>query len=201
MAHGAAMSEHGVDARVITACQQGDREAFRLLYEAYKDQVYSIALHFLGGDAAAAEDIAQDVFLRLFTRIGQFRRDADFSTWLYRLVANACVDEHRRRRRFVPCEDTVEGSAPDPPPEEHCLRFELVDAVRAALAELSPKLRVIVLLKYFEDLSYEEMARALGCSKGTVASRLNRSHKALARKLAHLRDTLLPGEEPCSTDM
>ena len=74
--------------------------------------------------------------------------------------------------------------------EDRQLRLELSAVVKAAVRELRPKLRITILLKYFEGLSYEEMARVLGCSPGTVASRLNRGHKELARKLAHLRSAL-----------
>src|ERR1700693_5949843 len=90
-----------IDARVIRACQQGDREAFRLLFEAYKDRVFSIARYSLG-DEAAADDVTQQIFVKLITRIGQFRGDSEFTTWLYRLVINSCLDERRKRRRFLP---------------------------------------------------------------------------------------------------
>src|SRR5437870_2645166 len=90
-----------VDSTVIQACRQGDRAAFRLLYERYKDTVFSMALYSLSGDRASAEDVTQEVFLKVFTRISQFRGNSGFETWLYRLVANTCVDEHRRRRRLV----------------------------------------------------------------------------------------------------
>ena len=75
----------------------------------------------------------------------------------------------------------------DPLQEERLARLEISEAVLAALMQLKPKLRMAIVLKYFEDLSYGQMAEALGCSAGTVASRLNRGHKALAQKLAHLR--------------
>jgi RNA polymerase sigma-70 factor (ECF subfamily) len=190
------MTERKIDGRIIDACRQGDREAFRLLFESYKDRVYSIALFFLDGDEASAEDITQEVFLRLFTRIGQFRNEADFATWLYRLVANACVDEQRRRKRVVFFGDVGEmpGVGEEPSLGEPYRRLEITDAVKAAVADLQPTLRMTILLKYFEELSYEEMAKALGCSQGTVASRLHRSLKILARKLAYLRDTVVSGE-------
>src|SRR5437870_3093685 len=91
-----------IDWRVIAACQQGDRDAIRLLFEAYRDRVYSIAIYSLSGDEAAAADATQQVFLKLITRIGQFRGDSEFTTWLYRLVVNTCLDERRKQRRFVP---------------------------------------------------------------------------------------------------
>jgi RNA polymerase sigma-70 factor (ECF subfamily) len=75
-------------------------------------------------------------------------------------------------------------------PEARCAQREVEEAVRAAIRRLKPKLRIAILLKYFEDLSYQEMAEVLGCSTGTVASRLNRGHQELARRLAHLRGAL-----------
>ena len=192
-----AMSEPRIEASVIAACQQGDREAFRLLFETYKDRVYQIALYFFGGDEAQAADITQQVFLKLFTRIGQFQGESEFTTWLYRLTTNACVDESRRRRRFLQFGEGVNVREPrDKPTHEDALaRAEAADAVKRAVAALRPKLRVVMLLKYFEELSYEEIAAVVGCSKGTVASRLNRGHKILARKLGHLRPALMRAEQ------
>lgn len=190
------MSDRQIDAGVIASCQQGDREAFRLLFEAYKDRVYSVALYFFGGDAAQAADITQQVFLKLFTKIAQFRNEAEFTTWLYRLTTNACVDEQRKLRRLTQFEETglTERPHTGAAQEERYARRERAARVQDAVAELKPKLRVAILLKYFDDLSYEEMAQALGCSKGTVASRLNRGHKALARRLGHLRGAFGQGE-------
>ncbi len=189
------MKEYGSEAQLIAACQEGDRGAFQLLFETHKDRVYSIALHFSGNDTAA-RDIAQQVFLKLFTTIRQFRQDAEFTTWLYRIVVNACIDEQRKHKRFVPFSEGIEvrkmmakGSQ-----ESRYLQREVADSVRAAISKLSPKLRLPILLKYVEGLSYEEIAETLGCSMGTVASRLNRGHKMLARKLAHLREVVMSEE-------
>ncbi|MEO8435561.1 MAG: sigma-70 family RNA polymerase sigma factor [Pyrinomonadaceae bacterium] len=183
------MAEPIIDERVIEACRQGDREAFGLLFEAYKDRVFSIAVYSFNGDEAAAGDVAQQIFLKLMTTIGQFRGDSAFTTWLYRLVVNACIDERRRRRRFLPFGESVAASRIEDrrPQEKNYARAEMADAVKAAIGELRPKLRLPILLKYIEGLSYEEIAIVLGCSTGTVGSRLNRGHKALAGRLAHLR--------------
>jgi len=193
MEHGAAMGETWTGETVIEACRAGDRDAFRLLFERHKDRVYSVALYFFGGDEATASDVTQQVFLKLFSRIGQFQGESEFSTWLYRVTTNACVDEQRKRRRFLPfgaavfTEPRARGAQ-----EERVAGAELTSTVARAVASLKPKLRVVMLLKYFEELSYEEIAAAVGCSPGTVASRLNRGHKILARKLGHLRGEL-PG--------
>jgi RNA polymerase sigma-70 factor (ECF subfamily) len=180
---------------IIEACKAGDRQAFHTLFESYKDRVYSIAFHFSGEDSLA-KDITQQVFLKLFTSISQFRYDSEFTTWLYRIVANACVDEQRKNRRFVPFTQGIEvknlmvrGSQ-----EESFAKRQVSDSVRTAISGLSPKLRLPILLKYIEGLSYEEIAETLGCSIGTVSSRLNRGHKALARKLEHLRGSIMSGE-------
>src|ERR1051325_5819322 len=101
----AVASEQKITGRVIDACQRGDRDAFRLLFETYQDRVYSISLYYFKGDEAFARDVTQQVFLKLITKIEQFRRDSEFTTWLYRLVVNACMDEQRKRRRFIPFGD------------------------------------------------------------------------------------------------
>lgn len=192
----AVMTETIIGERVIEACRQGDREAFRLLFETYKDKVFSIAVYSFDGDEAEASDVAQQVFLKLMTSMGQFRGDSAFTTWLYRLVVNVCIDERRRRRRFLPFGelDSMSRVEERRPQEKQYERAELAGCVKTAIAQLRPKLRLPILLKYVEGLSYEEIASVLDCSKGTVASRLNRGHKELARRLNHLRDQVVVGD-------
>jgi RNA polymerase sigma-70 factor (ECF subfamily) len=190
------VAEQLIDGRVIEACQQGDRAAFQLLFETYKDRVFSIAVYSSGGDRAVADDVTQQIFLKLFTAIRQFRGESEFTTWLYRLVVNACLDERRRRRRLLPWGDTVAMRNPGEkkPQEKQYARLEVAEAVRAAIGELKPKFRLPILLKYIEGLSYEEIASVMGCSKGTVASRLNRGHRQLAKRLSHLNNPAAWGE-------
>jgi RNA polymerase sigma-70 factor (ECF subfamily) len=195
----AAMAEQLINGQVIEACQQGDRDAFQSLFEAYKDKVFSIAVYSSGGDRTLAEDITQQIFLKLFTAIRQFRGDSEFTTWLYRLVVNACHDERRRLRRLLPWETTTTTVAMNnvsdkKPQERQYARLEVAEAVRVAIEELKPKFRLPILLKYIEGLSYEEIAEVMGCSKGTVASRLNRGHSQLAKRLSHLNNPALWGE-------
>ena len=191
-----AMAEQLIDGSIIEACQQGDRAAFQLLFETYKDKVFSIAVYSSDGDRAVADDVTQQIFLKLFTAIRQFRGDSEFTTWLYRLVVNACLDERRRRKRWLPLGETVTMSNPGEkkPQEKQYARLEVAEAVRAAIGELKPKFRLPILLKYIEGLSYEEIATVMGCSKGTVASRLNRGHSQLAKQLSHLNNPSMWGE-------
>jgi len=183
----------GVNHRdVIEACQRGDDEAFRVLFETHKDRVYSIALRY-SGNSTAAMDIAQDTFVKLLSNIGQFRGDSSFESWLYRLVVNSCLDYHRKRRRFLPLlEEGLEEAldvfrAPRESALHDLLREEQEERVQQIVAQLPEEQRIVVVLRYTDGLSYEEIADLLGCRRGTVASRLNRAHKALERRLSHLR--------------
>jgi len=192
----AVMAQKLIDGAVIEACQQGDREAFQLLFETYKDKVFSIAVYSVGGDRAVADDVTQQIFLKLFTAIRQFRGESEFTTWLYRLVVNACLDERRRSKRWLPWGEGVAmpNTGDRKPQEKQFARLEITEAVQAAIAELKPKFRLPILLKYIEGLSYEEISTVMGCSKGTVASRLNRGHRQLAQRLAHLNHPAVWGE-------
>lgn len=177
----------GTERELIESCQRGERESFRALFEAHKDRVYSIALRY-SGDEAAAMDIAQDTFLKLFSAIRDFRGDAHFETWLYRLVVNSCLDQKRRTRRLIPLVgeilDVLRASGESV--LQKMLRAELSGRVQSAVGSLAPEQRIVIVLRYTQGLSYEEIAEVLGCSPGTVASRLNRAHKVLERRLAHL---------------
>jgi RNA polymerase sigma-70 factor, ECF subfamily len=174
------------DAVLLERCRQGDRDAFRELFEMYQDRVYSIALHHWQGDADAAREVVQRVFVKLFTAIGRYRGESEFSTWLYRLVVNACLDLRRDGRRQVALDDAP-GEPACASHEEEFARRELRGSVETAVRSLAEHLRWPILLRYFEDLSYREISAILRCSEGAVASRLHRGHKLLAAKLAHLR--------------
>jgi RNA polymerase sigma-70 factor (ECF subfamily) len=182
------------DREVIAACTRGDAEAFRVLFETYKDRVYSIALRY-SGDATAAMDIAQDTFLKLMSAIRDYRGEAQFETWLFRMVVNRCLDHHRRGRRLMPI---VTGllelvCTTGETVLHHLLRTEFETSVQEAIGKLVPEQRMVIVLRYTEGLSYEQIAEILGCTTGTVGSRLNRAHRALERRLAHLaKDTGRP---------
>lgn len=175
------------DHEVIAGCQRGDEEAFRELFESHKDKVYSIALRY-SGDRAAAMDISQDTFLKLMDRIGQFRGDSSFDSWLYRLVVNSCLDYRRRQRRWMPMVEEFFDTfrAPQASQLQELLGDERQQHVQDVVARLSPEHKMIVVLRYTEGMSYEEIADLLQCSRGTVASRLNRAHKVLERRLSGL---------------
>src|ERR1051326_7963521 len=178
------------DRDVVAACKGGDPDAFRVLFETYQDRVYSIALRY-SGDASVAMDITQETFLRLLSCIRDFRGEANFETWLFRMVVNRCLDHHRRGRRLMPLVSElfnlvrVSGETA----LHQLLRTEFETNVQEVVSTLSPEQRIVVVLRYTEGLSYEQIAEILGCSTGTVGSRLSRAHKVLERRLSHLRPT------------
>ncbi len=172
-----------------------ERSDFGKLYQRHQRRVYSIALNFFD-DEATAQDITQAVFLKVYTKIEHFKADAEFSTWLYRIVWNACLDHHRRTRirAFLSLDATPAAlKVRDPAdPVAAIQHAQTAEVVRRALSELKVEFRMPLILRYLEGMSYAEIAAALGCQKGTVASRISRGHRRLSRKLAHLA----PKERP-----
>src|SRR5688572_1879766 len=183
------------DRHTIERCRRGDRDALRELFDTHGARVYSIARHFFDGDDARARDVTQDVFVKVMERIGTFEGASRFSTWLYRLTVNACLDTRRDERRLVLLADPPElpSTAEDAPQSYALDRAETRERVSRAVSQLTPPLRAAILLRYFEGLSYEEIGEALDCPPGTVASRLKRAHEALAAALSALRTE---GREP-----
>ncbi len=184
------------DRDLVQALQTGEASARHAalgeLYDRHQRRVLNVALRVLG-DFGAAQDVAQDVFLNLERRVRTFRRDASFVSWIYRITVNRAID-HRRRMARRPAArmgdipvgletSGLPGRAGVTAPDEPLSRTEGAERVQAALLLLSPKLRAIAVLRYVEGLSYEALAEALGCSIGTVKSRLNRAHAALRREL------------------
>lgn len=172
----------GNDLAVIAACQRGDRDAFRTLFETYQDRVYSIALRYTG-ERAQALDIAQDVFVKLLASIGDFRGESGFDTWLYRLVVNRCLDQRRSAQRWIGLIGDFFARPAEASALDGLLRSEMQEQVQRVVAMLPADQRMVVVLRYTEGLSYDEIARITGVSAGTVASRLHRAHKVLAKRL------------------
>lgn len=173
------------DKELIEGCQRGEAEAFRALFERHKDKVYSIALRY-SGDTAIAQDIAQETFLKLFVGLKTFRADSEFSSWLYRVVVNSCLDRKRKTRRLLPLFDEVLSvlQAPDLSAFDKIARAELSAKLQTILADLPDEQRILLVLRYTQALAYDEIGRILGVASGTIASRLNRIHRLLERRLS-----------------
>jgi RNA polymerase sigma-70 factor (ECF subfamily) len=193
------------DHDLVLACQQGVpglllEGDFRRLYERYKDRVYNVCYR-ITGNATDALDASQETFGIVFRRVREFRFQSRFSSWVYRIAVNASIDLKRRSssRRLASLDavrDAIlpEGARFDPRdeatemPSSAASRRELEEEIQRAIGRLSPKLRAITVLRYVENLSYEDLAEALSISIGTVKSRLSRAHEALDRELTPVLD-------------
>lgn len=182
---------------ILARARRGDLVAFEELVRRNEKRVYAVALRSSGSPEDAA-DITQEVFLRAWRSIEDFRGDSGFSTWLFRITMNLCVDFARHKHaqpqtQPLVGEDDNERPIPDPAPtpEEHLENSELGRELAAALDEVSEEHRRIVLLRDVSGLSYTEIAEVLEISEGTVKSRLSRARIAL-RTILQKRGNLLP---------
>ena len=171
---------------LVHRCLEGDAAAWDTLVRVYWKRVFHIAYKFVA-QFDEAEDLTQEIFVKLFRALPTYDRRASFETWLTRVSRNLCIDRYRRRRReeerftdevdpdTMPLDELV--SRPDATLEQR----DQVAMVRRALAMLPPTYRQAVALRDVHDLSYEEIARRLQLAEGTVKSRINRGRKELAR--------------------
>jgi RNA polymerase sigma-70 factor (ECF subfamily) len=188
------------DEELVTRAQQGDQGAAEDLYNRYQKKAHAIAYHMCGGDWEEARDLTQEAFLRVFRTLKNFRHDASFYTWFYRIVVNACLDSRRRRRRwerFFPFRrfgkqekergpNEVEeqaGSGESFDPAGAVSSRQLSQEVRNALIALPEKQQVAFQLKVFEGMSIAEIAKVMGSAKGTVKSHLFRATHSLREAL------------------
>jgi len=183
-----------VDERgLVGAVQAGDRSAFKAIYEHYEERIYNL-IYYSVGDRATAQDVLQIVFMKVYRGLGKFRFESQLATWIYRIAINECSNQNRRHgREHVPIEAVLGtgeemdlGTAPD---EMH-LTEERRRIIGNALLAIGPNLRTVVVLRYLDGMSYQEIADLLKCSPGTVASRLSRALGQLEERLRPLRRLL-----------
>jgi RNA polymerase sigma-70 factor (ECF subfamily) len=177
---------------LIERCLKGDQSAWDAIVRLYWRKVFNIAYKFVGRHDEA-EDLTQDVFLKLFRSLRTFDRRANFSTWLISVSRNLCIDHYRsmRREHDVVAHDVdasaVATASSTDSPLVALERRDRVSLLRAALDRLTPSLRTAVMLRDIQELSYQEIAERLGVPEGTVKSRINRGRTELARQIARLR--------------
>lgn len=175
------------DLNLILSFRAGNEAAFDRLYLRHQEYVYNVCLGILG-NPDDARDCTQETFLRVYGKVREFRAEAAFSTWLYRVTVNTCVGQLRKRPKSVPAslEDENVREIPDDQPEVWAGLTREVDEtlVREVVAELPPDYRVVLVLRYFQNLSYEEMVQVLGYTMAQVKVKLHRARRAFAKKWA-----------------
>lgn len=181
------------DRELVERCQRGDLDAYEGLVGRYRGKVYGLAFSMLRNEQDAT-DLCQEAFVRGWQAIRKFRKDASFYTWIYRITTNLAIDFTRRRDRrpTTPFEEGIEpdvdASVQEPPstnpsPVDEAQRGELRGQIDAAMRELSPEHRVVIQLREFDGLDYATIAKIIGCSIGTVMSRLHYARKHLQKLL------------------
>ena len=185
---------------LIERCLAGDQEAWNQIVRTHWRKVFNLAYKFVGRHDEA-EDLAQDVFLKIFKALHTFDRRANFQTWLISISRNLCIDHYRsvRKERETMARD-VDASTLTPPARERSPlgeleQLDLRQRIREALAELPPTLREAVVLRDLQEFSYQEIAAQLRLPEGTVKSRINRGRLELARQLRRLQNKG-PGDGP-----
>ncbi len=170
---------------MVERCLGGDNEAFSGLVELYQDRIYSFALRLLGGEAAA-EEAAQETFVKAFRALPSYNKSQPFAPWIFRIAHNACMDALRAGGRSVSMDEEDFPDIPDGAPAVDDTVGEALDEERieALLASLPPLYSEALLLQYREDLGPAEIARVLGVPEGTVKARLFRARAMIKEKLA-----------------
>jgi len=187
------------DRLLVERARGGDLEAFRSLVEKYQARAHSIAMGVIS-NRDDAEDIVQDAFLKAYRNLASFRGQSSFYTWFYRIVFNLAIDLSRKRYRrsesslgddstldalnLHSSEDSGNLLGSVPTPEQVLSRSGIAAAIRKAIEGLSAEHRAVIVLREIEGLSYTEISEVVGCSKGTVMSRLHHARKRLQRALA-----------------
>jgi RNA polymerase sigma-70 factor (ECF subfamily) len=181
---------------MISRCQQGDQEALKEIFDKYHKKVYRIAYGVVR-QREEALDVVQEVFIKLFRSIKNFKGRSQFYTYLYRMVMNTAID-HKRKvgKQFMPSLDEEGSIQPsddaEKGPERLLLQKELEERVKLAMDKLPPEQKAALIFRDVEGLSYQEMAEAMGCSIGTVMSRLHYGRKRMQESLKDY--VKLPGQ-------
>lgn len=190
-------AEPASDAELIERCLRKDGPAWEEILRRFRRRVFHIAYKFTGKHDEA-EDLTQEIFLKVFRRLDKFRQDADFSTWLSSVARHYCIDNYRarKREREVLVEDLLafdHAPASSGNPHRALEDRDARSLVRRGLEQLPPKLREAVVLRDLQGLTYQEMAVRLGLPEGTVKSRINRGREELTRRLLKARQPARSG--------
>ena len=201
------------DHELVEAVKAGDRRAFQTLFQRYERKVYAVAYGFLRNQEDAL-DVVQEAFIKVHRYLPNFEGQSSFYTWLYRIVANLCIDHLRRsgRKRDVEFDDRLrhDGDQPEAAvalvpisalgdPAEAVKNKEILAAVEESLAHLSDKHRAVIVMRELQGLSYADMAKTMNCSKGTIMSRLFHARRNMQKLLKDRLDHT-PGQDPSPGD-
>ncbi|MFJ5763596.1 RNA polymerase sigma factor SigW [Neobacillus sp. NPDC093182] len=174
---------------------KGDQDAFAEIVEIYSNSIYQLGYRMLG-NRHEAEDIAQEAFIRAYVNIKSFNQDLKFSTWLFRIATNLCIDRIRKKKPDYYLDAEVSGTdgltmysqlaSNSPLPENELESLELQESVQKEILKLPEKYRSVIVLKYIEELSLNEISEILDLPLGTVKTRIHRGREALRQQLRYV---------------
>jgi RNA polymerase sigma-70 factor (ECF subfamily) len=174
---------------------KGDQDAFGEIVELYKNSIYQLCYRMLG-NRHEAEDIAQEAFIRAYINIKSFNQDLKFSTWLFRIATNLCIDRMRKKKPDYYLDAEVSGAegltmysqipSNSPLPENELESLELHETVQKEILKLPEKYRTAIVLKYIEELPLNEISEILDLPLGTVKTRIHRGREALRQQLRYV---------------
>jgi RNA polymerase sigma-70 factor, ECF subfamily len=181
---------------LVASVQRGEMAAFQELVEKYKQKVYYMALD-MTGNHHDAEDLSQEVFMKVYSSIKDFRGDAKLSSWMYRIAMNTCIDKTRRKRlKLVELDDKVhEKPTASGNPEKALQALSTQEQIDKALQKLPPRQRSIFVMRHYNDLMLREIAESLGISEGTVKAQLFRAVQRLQKELRFLHPDRMNSHE------
>ncbi len=178
------------DAALARRAGLGDKTAFADLFIRHFDATFRYAVHMLGGQESLAEDAAQDAWIKAWRHLPSFRSESRFQTWIFRIVARQVADLQRRKRPLLVDPALFEPDAADTTsddPERQIIALELWEALSLALSELPSRQRGSWLLREFEDLSYDEIAKVLETTPSVVRGQLHRARRQIAHRMEQWR--------------
>jgi RNA polymerase sigma-70 factor (ECF subfamily) len=188
-----------IEPGVLEKAQKGDLEAFTYLVDLYQKPVYNLCYRMLG-NAEEAEDAAQETFMRIYKGFKRYDPKRSFSTWVMSIAAHYCIDQLRKRRLTIlsmNAEPHINPPDTSPGPEEMVSRNEDIKRIRSLLSTLNPTDRAAVILRYWYEFSYVEIANSLSLSVSAVKSRLHRARLALAQTWAEREQSISVKERTC----
>jgi RNA polymerase sigma-70 factor (ECF subfamily) len=180
------------EAKILKNAQKGDQEAFNHIVETYQNPVYNLCYRMLG-NSQLAEDAAQETFWRVYKNLNRYDASRSFPTWLLSIAAHYCIDQQRKKRLpFIDLDEIIEFSAqdPGPNPESSMIQSEFSDEMQLQLSQLSESDRAVLVLRYWHEMSEDEICAALNLSKSAVKSRLHRARKHMADQYSQTQANL-----------
>lgn len=182
--------KHFSDKELVLQIRKGDEEYFNELFGRYRERLFFYLRHFVGSKEEA-EDLLQNVFVKAYEKFSSFDQDREFSSWIYRISHNEAVNYLKRKARktflswedIVTAKDRLESSSKERSAQEEWIRKEVRDDVRLALGRLNEKYREILILRFYLDHSYEEIAKIIGRPTNTVGTLISRAKKRLLREM------------------